>query len=554
MADSPGSPPFRARLGPLIVGTVAACFALYARAIAGGFVIDDRTFFIENDDLPRLGLSDAAAVFLRATNDWGDYQPIRDLLFLLQHLLFGRSPAGYHVVSIALYAATCVLAFALVRSLQSEPGGEPSRGDVAAVAVTSLFALHPTHVEAVAYICGQKELLSSLFSLGALLVFQRAFAEERRRAVRVIGGIALYGLAILSKQTAFMLAVLVPLLYLLSDPARRPGWARAALLWGAVNVPALLWMARSRAVFQALWGSTSAINSLPFADRIPLALKVVGAHAGLALWPHPLSFGYPFDATPRPDAHLAAGVLAIAGLAAVAVAFRRERAVVFGAVSFVILLVPVMQLHGSLNNASVYDRYLFLPVLGLAIVAERLLRAVWLERHGSRRGYAASLGALAVAGAALTVAYVPAFADDVAVTRNTYERFPGWSRPAFELAYSLVEAQRLDEARALVARERTLDSPAWVRPYFEGWILLSEGRHEAAVPVLERATFFAVAGGYFPFPSVRLGQALARAGRPADAERELRRVLASPIYQPLEVFHARKTLEEIATRSPPAAR
>ena len=132
------------------------------------------------------------------------------------------------------------------------------------------------------------------------------------------------------------------------------------------------------------------------------------------------------------------------------------------------------------------------------------------------------------------------------MSRHSHESFPGWSRPAFELAYALVEAGRLEEARALLAAEPSLRAPPWVGPYLRGWITLAEGRAADAIPVLAWASSLAAEGRYYPFPSIPLGRALIATGRLDEAEGELRRALGSPIYQPLEAYHARKLVEEIA--------
>lgn len=526
-----------------------AIVAQYARGVGGAFVLDDRTFFIENEDLTSLGLAGAATVFVRPTNAWGDFQPVRDLLFLVEYQAFGRQPAGYHVVSIVLYAVACLLVFALAKALQAGAGrteeGAGSGSDWTPMAVALLFAAHPTHVETVSYVCGQKELLSGVFSLGSLLLFAKALGGGGRRGWAIAGGVVCYALAILSKQTAIMLAVVVPLLYLVADRATRPPWLGLALLWGAVQVPAALWMAKSREAFEALWGTTSALGAGQPLERLPRAVKILGAHTRLAVWPHPLSFGYPFDGSVSVDPNLLGGLVAIVVIGGLAWWFRRERVVLLGLAVFVLFLVPVLQLHGSLNNASIYDRYLFLPTFGLAIVVERVARAAFLEWRTSGRGYLATAGALSLAGALATIAYVPAFASNVAVTRNGYERHPGWSRPAFELAYALVEAGRLAEARTLVTTEPTLQAPAWVRPYYEGWIRLAEGDAAGAIPALRWASALAAAGGFYPFPSVPLGRALLATGERVEAVAELRRTLDFPIYQPLEVLHARALLREV---------
>ncbi len=533
----------------LAIAPLLVTFALYARGLHGAFVIDDRTFFVENDVLPKLGLADAWRVFVGPTNDWGDFQPIRDLLFVLEHHLFGAETAGYHVVSTVLYALACALVFVLVREVHAGSEGQAaadgSRSAVAALAAAALFAVHPVHVEAVAYVCGQKELLFAVFSLAALIAFRRAFDGRERRAATLAAAVAAYYLALLSKQSAIVLVVLVPLLYLLSDAARRPPWLASCVVWVIVNVPAALWMIVSRAAFQALWHRNSELNATPLLQRIPLALEVLGAHARLAVKPFPLSFGYPFGSSAGLDGNLVAGALTLLALIAVAVRFRKDALVVLGAATFLLPLVPVLQLHGSLNNASVYDRYLFLPVLGLAILFERLASALFMRRVGSRPLYAATVGAAVVAGSVLTVSYVPAFASDVAVTRNSHQRFPAWRRAAFEHAGALIEAGQLDEAASLVQREESFSSPPWVRGYLAGWILLERGDLDAAIPTLSSASLIARVGGYFPFPSVPLGRALVRAGRLAEAERELRYPLVAAVYQPLEIYRARKLLESV---------
>lgn len=545
----------RPRLTTARVAFVAllACAALYGRGLGGAFVIDDRTYFIDNDDLPAIGLAGAATVFTHPTNAWGEFLPLRDLLFVAEHAAFGRSTFGYHVVSLLLYAGICALAFTLARELTERSRGSMAtsgedRGGLAAAVVAAIFLVHPVHVESVAYVTGQKDLLSGIFALGSLLAFARAFRQEERRSVRVALGAGLYGLAIISKLPAIVLAALVPVLYLVSDPARRPTLRRAALAWTAINVPAALWFEVSRRAGMARWTSTSAITATPFGDRLPVALKILGAHTRLAIWPHPLSFGYPFDGSPAPDSNLIAGVATLAVVGAIVVWFRREPAVVFGGALFLLFLLPVLQLTGSLNNASIYDRYLFLPVLGLALMLERVARSILLERTASPTAYGVVSLAIVVACATITFSHIPAFADDVAVSRNSYLHYPRWSSPPFELAYSLLEAGRTAEARALLSAEPSLDSPTWVRPYLEGWATLAEGRAEDAVPLLRRASMLAFQGGYYPFPSIPLGRALLRIGQPAEAEWEARRALESPIYRPVETYQARKLLQEIEGR------
>jgi hypothetical protein len=541
----PAAPPRRLGWRFALAG-LAALVLLYARGLGGGFVNDDRTMFVENDLLPALGPGDLGRLLTGGTNYWGDVQPARDLLWMAELALFGRSTPGWHLVSLALYAATCALAFHLARSVAAGgPRPAPLLGvdgaDVSAAIVTVLFAAHPVHVEGVAYVFGQKDVLSAAFTLGALLALKAAVDDPARRARAAAAGVALFYLALLAKQTAIVVLALVPLLWALADPSRRPPLRRALPAWALVAVPAVLWTAYTRAVWAALFRVNSELSATPLAGRLPVALKVLGAHTLLVLRPAGLSFGYPFDGSAAADANLAAGAVTLLVLGGLTVRFRRDAAVVLGAAIYLLFLVPVLQLHGSMDNASVYDRYLFLSVLGAAMLLERALRGLPVRR-AAQAGIA---GAVAAAWAAISFAYVPAFADDVAATRNAHEKHPGWPRAAFDHACALVEAGRLDEAGALLAREPSFASPPWVRDHLGGWIALERGDLEAAVPMLTRAWVTASAGGYYPFPAVPLARALVRVGRLAHAEEVLRAALASPIYQPLEAYRARKLLESV---------
>jgi hypothetical protein len=353
--------------------------ALYAGGLRGEFVCDDRSEFVENDVLPRLRVPDVWQVFVRPVNDWGDRQPIRDVLWVLELNAFGPAPAGFHAVSLVLYAALCALVFLFARRLLAAGAGAPTAGlpdrDASALAVALLFAVHPVHVETVAYVTGQKDLLYGTFSLAALVVLQRAFDAPERRRRRVAAGVLLCALALLSKQTAIALAALVPLVWWTSDPARRPGRGPTFAVWGAATAAALGWVWLSQRAMRALFGTTMDLEARSIAERAAVAVKVLGAHARLAVVPRALSFGYPFDDGAAWDRNLAAGLVALAVLLVLALRFRRDPVVVVAVSLFFLFLVPVMQLTGTIHNASVYDRYLLLPVLGLALLVERAPRA-----------------------------------------------------------------------------------------------------------------------------------------------------------------------------------
>lgn len=536
---------------------------LYWQGIFGDFVWDDRTYFIDNDILPNLKPWQLSEILFHPSNYWGNLNPLRDFLYVLEYNLFGLSPLGYHIVSLGLYVLVCCMVYLflrsfylnvaknrLLRSARNDKCGTWSgaiSSDVSAFFVTLIFATHPVHVETVAYISGQRELLYSLFSLLSIYAFFLFFNSQRKNLLAL--GILSYYFALLSKPTAVILAIFIPLLYLLSDSSKRPGFKKTLKVWGIVNLPVILWILKSIQLRENYFGINAVILDLPFWGRIIRALKILGTHTALVLKPYPLNFGYPFESSVSFDINLLSGIIAIIVIVSLILYFRKDHLIVLGSCLFILFLLPVLQLHGSLANLSIYDRYLFIPALGIAILMERFLRFLPLALNRIKIVYLSIILGLVLVFAAITIAYVPTFKSDIASTRNSYEKFPDWPSSSFNYVYSLIEGGRLDEAWDITIREKSFSSPPWVRSYFKGWIYLQRGELEKAVSTLSYSSTFAISEGYFPFPNIPLGRALMASGRYNEAEQEFEKVLSSKIYQPLEMYHARKELEKLRRKS-----
>ncbi|HWR58207.1 MAG TPA: hypothetical protein VN328_04890 [Thermodesulfovibrionales bacterium] len=573
--------------------------ALYWQSIYGDFVLDDRTFFIENDVIPSLRPWNIWEIFFEETNYWGDVLPVRDFLYVLEYSLFGLNTSGYHLVSIGLYILVCFSVYVFLRRfytkvyegdttfsivsslgmtlrqaqgdkchgepvepselLTGECGKTPDAGtgnvfglrnaSVSAFLVTLIFAVYPVHVEAVAYITGQKDLLFSLFSLNVLSVFYIFFNSSEKKKSSVFTGIILYYLALLSKPTAIVLSIVVPLIYFLSDRRERPGLLKSLAVWFVVQLPAILWILTYMKLAGLYWSGNAAILGIPFIERITVALKILGAHTVLALKPFTLSFGYPFSSSATIDTNLVIGFLVLATVIGLLLRFRKDRIVVSSVCLYIFYLLVVLQLHGPLGNDSIYDRYVFIPVLGVAMLIEhtlRILSSTWKRIKFINALYPTIIFGIVIVFSSVTFSYIPAFRNDIAVTKNTYEKFPEWRNSSFNYVYSLIDGGRLDDAYAVTLKEETLSFPPWVRGYFNGWILLEKDMLDQAIPELRASSYLAMHGGYFPFPNIPLARALIKAGRESEeAIWLLRAATKSPVYQPLEVYRARKLLQQI---------
>ncbi len=151
----------------------AAAVALYWPALGYDFIsIDDHLYFAENRHV-LAGLTWYNMAWAFQTTLDASWYPLSWLSFMLDAALFGRGPAGPHTVNILLHAANVVLVFLLLGRLT----GSLWRSAF----VASLFALHPLHVESVAWVSERKDVLSTLFGLLALLCYARFAATAANK-------------------------------------------------------------------------------------------------------------------------------------------------------------------------------------------------------------------------------------------------------------------------------------------------------------------------------------------------------------------------------------
>lgn len=207
------------------------------------------------------------------------YYPLLHSAFWIEHRLWGDAVLGYHLVNIALHALAACMVVAIVRRL-ALPG---------AWLAGFIFALHPVCVEAVAWISEQKSTLSTVFYLGAALVYLNF--DRTRRMSRYFVALGLFVLALLSKTvTATLPAALLVVFW----------WQRGRLGWRRDVVPLLPWLALgvaaglfTAAVERKYIGAQGADYSLTLLQRFLIAGRAIWFYAGKLLWPESLTFIYP---------------------------------------------------------------------------------------------------------------------------------------------------------------------------------------------------------------------------------------------------------------------
>jgi len=448
-------------------GLLVAVVLVYQPAWNGGFLWDDAAH------LTRPELRSWGGLW-RIWFDPGATQqhyPLVHSAFWVQHRLWGEGPVGYHLVNIVLHAAVALLAASTLRRL-SVPG---------AWLAAAIFALHPVHVESVAWISELKNTLSAALYLGAALAWLRF--EEKRELGPYALALGLFVLALCSKTVIATL----PAALLLAG-----WWRRGGLSWREDVRPLLPFFVLGAAaglftawVERRLVGAEGAPFELSVLERALIAGRASWFYLGKLVWPANLTFIYPRWHVDRAVwwqyLYPAAALLALATLWAVR---KRWRGPLSGALFFVGTLVPAL---GFVNVypflfSFVADHFQYLASLG-AIAPAAALATRLAERGRSLNrltGHALCTAAV-VALAVLTWKQAHLYADAETLYRATIRANPGCWMAYSNLAGALIARGRTGEARALI--ERALE----LRPDYPeahnnlGLVLAGEGRAAEAI-------------------------------------------------------------------------
>lgn len=273
----------------LVVMTILA----YWPAIQeGGFIWDDDDYVTENKTLRDFdGLKD----IWMSPKATPQYYPLVHTGFWMEYQLWGLDPTGYHVTNVLLHALAALILWRLLRWL-SVPG---------AWLAAALFALHPVHVESVAWITERKNVLSGVFYLGAALVYLKwadAKAAGQRRPWAYFGALLLFLCALLSKTVTVSLPAALLLVMWWRE-------GRDGNLEKAEESPVRWWLGRIQPLVPffviglgfaviTVWlekhhvGAKGVEWDLSFIERCLIAGRALWFYIGKLIWPVGLCFSY----------------------------------------------------------------------------------------------------------------------------------------------------------------------------------------------------------------------------------------------------------------------
>jgi len=336
---------------------VLVTFALYGRALGNGFAFDDEQQIVQNPIVAnphwwRYIVNQPAWAFLGSQVWYTYYRPLQFFSYWILWRIAGPNPGAYHLYQLLFHAASVWLVYRVGRELVGQ--------ELPAFAGALLWALHPVHVEAVAWVAASVDVGSGFFHLLAFLLFLRSEREGRWWDWRHAAGAVAFGLGLLFKEMALSFPVLmVAYWFFLGKPRRWSG--RVAVLAPYAAVLALYLWARA-----AVLGHLSAsANFWEYSPIIPrAALAMLGAHLRLFLWPVGLSIVRIFNWSAELETVWPWAALLLLGGGWLL--RKREPLLGFLIFSWVISLLPCLDIR-QLTVPFAADRYSYLPTFGLCL-------------------------------------------------------------------------------------------------------------------------------------------------------------------------------------------
>ncbi len=336
-----------------------ATIAVYGQTGHFSFVnFDDPDYVLGNPHV-RTGITPANVTWAFTSGDAANWFPITRLSHILDCQLFGLQSGLHHLTNVLLHAIATLLLFAFLN--------RATRARWPSAFVAFLFALHPLHVESVAWVAERKDVLCAVFWFLALWAYVRY--AERLNASNYLLALVAFCLGLMAKP----MIVTLPFILLLLDlwPLRRlPPSAPSFAGWKTIvceKIPFFAASATAAAITYLVQRGAGAVKPLPLTLRLENALISYLVYIGKTVWPTRLAVFYPYPQ------EISAWQAALAGLALVAISaavvryFRAYPYLTVGWFWYAGTLLPVIGLV-QIGAQARADRYMYVPMVGLTIM------------------------------------------------------------------------------------------------------------------------------------------------------------------------------------------
>ena len=522
---SPASAPVRVRIDLTQVGVAALGLGLlvaaaYFPALFAGFVWDDRAFT-------------AAAAVQEPAGIWriwfspseiegeGHYWPLTYTTFWLEHRLWGFWAPGYHAVNMLLHFANALLVWHLLRRMNALAVWP-------AWLVAALFAVHPVHVEAVAWVIGRKDLLATLFYLGAALAWLRALDTATIAPWRWhLLALALFAASLLCKSIGITLPVA-----LLVQRWWAHGRLTVADCWRVVPFFAV---AIGFGVADLHYYKEIIDVDYALIEQVLIAAQALWFYVGKLLWPTELMPIYPHWRVGAAEVAPWAYALGAIVLAAMLWLLRGRigRGAFAGAAFFALTLAPTLGLvpFGYMQFAFVANRYQYLADIGaLTVLVGAVMVAGGSLGKQVRWLVVGVASVLLIVLCTLTWQQAGIYKDEIVFFERVVADNPSARDAHFNLGSALFDAGQQEAGLAAVRTSLALRPESMKAQYGAGLMLYQLGQLEEALAHMQRALAMNANNHVVQYGT---GLVLAAMGRSDQAQQHYRRSLQiNPRHRP----------------------
>jgi protein O-mannosyl-transferase len=430
----------------ILVALAVLTLGIYAQVIGHQFITFDDDSYIKENPMVNRGVTLAGLAWAFTTFYKANWHPLTWIAHMIDSQLFGLNAGGHLLVNALIHVANTLLVFWFL--LRATHARWPS------ALVAALFALHPLHVESVAWAAERKDTLSTLFGLLSLIAYVR-YAEAPSISRYAWTAITL-ALGLLAKP----MLVTWPFVMLLLDywPLRRLSQSTsrknflvsiAPLLREKLPLFALVTAsAVVTSVAQSHGGAVRTFTDFPIALRLPNALVSYAKYLLLTFWPHDLAVCYPFAPTGIPPWQIIGAAFLLIGITAFCLFQRKIRPyLIVGWLWFLGTLVPVIGLV-QVGWQNMADRYFYIPSIGFFIALVFGLADIAKTRHVAPSLSAAIAGGVLLVLATLTNAQIHLWSDSFTLFNHAVAVTPLNLPIEQSLGLAMGKSGRYDEAAA----------------------------------------------------------------------------------------------------------
>jgi protein O-mannosyl-transferase len=530
-------------------------FCVYVRVAANGFVGIDDDLFIVNNSHVQQGLSWEGARWAITEHLTDYWHPLPWLSHMLDVSLFGKWAAGHHLTSLAIHMASTLLLFGFLRYT--------TRWLWASAFVAALFALHPLHVESVAWAAERKDVLSTLFFFATLWAYARY--ARNQSVLRYAWILVLYAMGLMSKPMLVTLpVVLIVLDYWPLERFSFDGWrpkaGTATLRRLVLEKLPLFAMAAAVGVLtivsQTKVTAMVTLGEVDVPSRLTNAVVSYWRYVQDMLWPANLAVYYPMAFKPLYlQAALTLAFLLIVTIVVLCLG-RQRKYLLVGWLWYIIILLPVIGILQA-GHQSHADRYTYVPLTGLFIMLAFSAGDIVAKRPGLWKALTVAAAICLAVCSILTFRTIGFWKDDltlysraVAVTKDNYFMLtslavaldnrgevdkalecaeesvrlrPSFGRAQVTMGSLLQEKGRLDEAIGYLKRGAELEPTAKDAQFGLALVYMKLGKAAEAEDYCRKTISL---DAEWPMGYDLLGLVLASEGKLGEAETNLRKAIS----------------------------